>query len=58
MLAIGTVSPSPAGASRPVPDIGPTTVGSSNGSMDIDGLVTTLKVERAQYLVDNPRLLR
>jgi hypothetical protein len=54
VLALGIVSPSPADATRPVPDGGPTTtVGST-----IDEVVTQLKVQRAQYLIDHPRLLR
>jgi hypothetical protein len=59
VLALGTVSASPADADRPAPDGGPTTtVGSSVMSMDIDEIVTMLKVHRAQYLIDHPRLLR
>jgi hypothetical protein len=33
-------------------------VGSSTVAMDIDEIVTMLKVQWAQYLVDHPRLLR
>jgi hypothetical protein len=59
VLALGTVSASPADANRPAPDGGrTTTVGSSTVSMDIDEVVTMLKVQRAQYLIDHPRLLR
>ena len=59
VLALGTVSASPADADRPAPDGGrTTTVGSSTVSRSIDEVVTMLKVQRAQYLIDHPRLLR
>jgi hypothetical protein len=59
VLALGAVSASPADAKRPVPDGGrTTTAGSSPVSMDIDEVVTMQKVQRAQYLIDHPRLLR
>ena len=60
VLALGTLSASPANAHRPASDGGrPTTSsGSSTVSMGIDEVVTMLKVERAQYLNDHPRLLR
>jgi hypothetical protein len=59
VLALGIVSTSPAEANRPAPDGGrTTTVGSSTVSTDIDEVVTMLKVQRAQYLIDHPRLLR
>jgi hypothetical protein len=59
VLALGTVTASPADANRPAPDGGrTTTVGSSTVSRDIDQVVTMLKVQRAQYLVDHPRLMR
>jgi hypothetical protein len=59
VLALGTVGASPADAERPVPDgCGTTTVGSNNLSGDIAAVVDKLKVQRVQFLLDNPRLLR
>jgi hypothetical protein len=60
VLALGTMSASPALAGRTTPDGGgrTTTVGSSTVPMDMDLVVTMLKVKRAQYLIDHPGLLR
>jgi hypothetical protein len=59
MLALASVTASPADANRRAPDGGrTTTVGSSTVSLDIDEIVTMLKVQRAQYLIDHPSLLR
>ncbi|MGY2702344.1 MULTISPECIES: hypothetical protein [unclassified Nocardioides] len=59
VVALGPVSASPANANRPAPSEGcSTTPRASTASMDIDQIVTMLKVQRAQYLIDHPRLLR
>ena len=59
VLALATVGASPADAERPGPDGGSrTTVGSSSLSGDIAAVVDMLKVQRVQFLLDHPRLLR
>ena len=59
VLALATVSASPADAERPRPDGGSTTtVGSNTLSGDIAAVVDMLKVQRVQFLLDHPRLLR
>ena len=63
LTIMSAVAPTTAGAhpADPIPD--PTTrcaesVGSSIASMDIDQIVTILKVQRARYLIDHPSLVR
>lgn len=69
LIIMSAVAPTAASAHRPDPIPDPATAtrcaegagdteGSSIGSMDIDEIVTMLKVRRAKYLFDHPLLLR
>lgn len=55
LTIMSAVAPTTASAHRPDPI--PDNVGSSIGSMDIDEIVTMLKVRRAMYLIDHPHLV-
>lgn len=62
LTIMSAVAPTTAGA-HPVPIPDPATrcaesAGSSIASMDIDQIVTMLKVRRARYLSDHPSLVR
>ena len=67
LTIMSAVAPTTASAHRPDPVPDPATrcaasadntVGSSLASMDIDEIVTMLKVRRARYLIAHPYLLR
>lgn len=66
LTIVSLIAPTAASAHRPDPVPDPVTTtrcaesagGSSIGSMDIDEIVTMLKVRRAKYLFDHPLLIR
>lgn len=62
LTIVSLIAPTAASAHRPDPvtttRCAESAGGSSIGSMDIDEIVTMLKVRRAKYLFDHPLLIR